>query len=100
MSRSDKIEKVGFGTEPRWDASFLVELAQVIIIVRVVAHRFPARRLVCRRKPKGSETCLCDGWQFRFNESPPLMFAVLCLGTIPIKCLQHHTHNSVSFWCI
>jgi hypothetical protein len=46
---------------------------------------------VCRRKPQRSETGLRDQWQFRFDKTPPLVFAILRLRAIPIKRLQHHT---------
>jgi hypothetical protein len=39
---------------------------------------------------------LLDRRQFRFDEAPPLVFAVFRKGTIPIKRLQHYTHNSLS----
>jgi hypothetical protein len=97
MRRLDEIEQVGLGTEPRRHAAFLIELAEIVIIVRIVAHRFPAGRLICRRKPQRGEAGLRDRRQFRFDEAPPLVFAVVRLRTIPIKRLQHHTHNSPSF---
>jgi len=61
------------------------------------SHRFPARCLVRWRKPQRGETRVRDRGEFRFNEAPPLVFAVFRLRTIPIKRLQHHTHNSPSF---
>ena len=96
VRRLDEIEEVGLGTEPRRHTAFLIKLAEVVIIVRVVAHRFPAGCLVCRRKPQGGKTSLRDGRQFRFDDAPPLVFAVFRLRTIPIKRLQHYTHNSPS----
>jgi hypothetical protein len=40
---------------------------------------------------------LRDCRQFGFDEVPPLVIAIFRLRTIPIKRLQHHTHNSPSF---
>src|SRR4029077_6986941 len=60
VRRLDEIEEVGLRTEPRWYAALLIKLAEIVIIVRVVAHRFPAGCLVCRRKPQGGETGLRD----------------------------------------
>src|SRR5262249_46127183 len=97
MRRVDEIEQLGFGTEPRRDAAFLIKLAEIVIIVWIVAHRLPAGCLVCRREPQCGETCLRDRRQFGFYETPPLVFPIFRLGTIPIKSLQHHTHNSPSF---
>src|SRR6186997_2887065 len=85
VRRLDDIEQVGLGTEPRQHAAFLVKLAEIVIIVRVVAHRFPAGGLICRWKPQGGETSLRDCRQLRFDKAPPLVFAVFRLGTIPIK---------------
>src|SRR4029453_18156323 len=97
VRRLNEVEQVGLGTEPRRHAAFLIEFAEIVVIVRIVAHRFPAGCLVCRRKPQRRETCLRNDWQFRFDEGPPLVFAIFRSWTIPIKCLQHHTHNSPSF---
>ena len=97
VRRLDEVEQVGLGTEPRRHAVFLIKLAEIVVIVWVVAHRFPARCLVCRRKPQRGKTCLRNDWQSRFDEAPPLVFEIFRYWTIPIKCLQHHTHNSPSF---
>jgi len=98
VSGFDKIEQFGFGTEPRRDAAFLIKLAEIVVIVRVVAHRFPPGCFVCWWKPQGCETRLRDNRQFRFEERPPRVLVIFHLGTIPIKGLQHDTHNSPSFF--
>lgn len=97
VSGFDQIEQLRLGSEPRRHAAFLIELAKIVIIVRVVTHRFPVGCLVRRRKPQCGETGSRDRRQFRLDEAPTLVFAVFRLRTIPIKRLQHHTHNSPSF---
>ena len=64
VSRLDQVEQFCFGTEPRRHAAFLIELAQVIEVVGIVAHRFPSGGFVCGRKPQRSETGFRDGRQF------------------------------------
>ena len=89
----DKIEQLNLETEPGRHAAFLIEIAEVVVIVRIVAHRFPVGRFVRRREPQRSETGARDRREFRFDQAPPLMLAIFPSGTVPIKDLQDDTHN-------
>src|SRR6266498_5742380 len=93
VSRLDQVEQFGFGTEPRRHAAFLIEFTQIVLIVGIVAHRFPPRRLVRGWKPQRGEASLRNRGQFGFDVSPPLVLAIFYLRTIPIKRLQHDTHK-------
>src|SRR2546423_2915502 len=94
MRRLDEVEQLGLGAEPRRHAAFLVKLAEIVVIVWVVTHRFPVGGLVRRRHPQGSEASFGNRRQFRSHEAPPGVLAIFRSRTIPIKALQHHTHKN------
>src|SRR3990172_883331 len=62
VRRFDETQQFSPGPEPGWDTSLLVELAEVIIIVRVIAHRRPTqiRGFMPRWKPKRGESHVCQ----------------------------------------
>src|SRR4029453_5475883 len=87
VSRLVQVEQFGFGTEPCRHAAFLIELAKVVVIVGIVAHRFPSGGFVCGRKPQRCEARLSNRGQFGFYIRPPLMVSILYLGDNPNKTL-------------
>jgi len=60
VGRLDKVEQFSFGPEPRRHAAFLIEFAEVIVVIGIVTHRFPSGGFVCGWKPQCSEPGFCD----------------------------------------
>ena len=83
----DKVEQLNPETEPGRCAAFLIEIAEVVVIVRIVTHGFPVGRLVRGREPERGEAGARDISEFRFDQAPPLMLAIFPSGTVPIKAL-------------
>ena len=91
----DKIEQLNPETEPSRRAALLIEITEVVVIVRIVTHRFPVGRLVRRREPQCCETGARDISEFRFDQAPPLMLAIFPSGAVPVKALQNDTHGQL-----
>ena len=70
---------------PGLGSALLVEVAQVEVVVGVVAHRGVAGRLVDRRQPQRVEAGLAQVFNLLGDEVPPLVFLFLVPGSSPSK---------------
>ncbi len=56
MRASDELHEFAFVAKPRLGSALLTEIAEVVKIIRVVAHRLSLGRFVCRWQPEGRKS--------------------------------------------
>jgi len=79
--------------EPGRDRTFLVELAEVEKIIRVVAHRGIAGGLVRGRQPQRGEPGGGQPRHLGLDVLPPLERLALDRRAVPVKRLHHDAHG-------
>src|SRR5580704_9941797 len=91
----DQRRQLSLIAEPGFGAALLIEVAEIVVIVRVIAHRGPAeiRSLVRGRQPESSKSGLLELGNFCGNEVPPRPVLLLLLRTVPVEGLKQDSHG-------
>ena len=85
LSGSDQLDEISLAAPFRRPVAFLLELAQVVQVVDVIAIAFGSRGLAAGRQPNGVDA---NGFENRndFGDSLPML---LIGGDIPFESLEH-----------
>src|ERR1700728_261401 len=76
-----------------FDGTLLVEVAEVEVVVWIVAIRCSSRTLAEGGKPERADTGSCELGNLLGKVVPPLALFAFLDWRIPVKCLHHHCHE-------